>query len=137
MDRHIGNLSRAVGHDVSNRYSYIISQNDIYKAYNDMRDELDYPLVMDSKYRRAIVYNKKGLEKKINEVVNNTILNNIQLLDRMVVQDIVTQLNSIKQTSNGTLAVSNTTNSFASMLGSALAKGIVKGVSGIIDDMMK
>ena len=26
-------------------------------------NELGYPLMMDSKYRRAIVYNKKGLEQ--------------------------------------------------------------------------
>ncbi len=30
--RHLGNISRLVGHDVSNKYSYIISESDLINA---------------------------------------------------------------------------------------------------------
>ena len=65
LQRHLGNISRQVGHDVSKRYSYIVSQDDLTNAWLQMNNDLGYPLMMDSKYRRAIVMNKQGLEKKI------------------------------------------------------------------------
>lgn len=56
--RHLGNISRQVGHDVSKKYSYIVNQDELTNAYFQMREELNYPLMMESRYRRAIVYNK-------------------------------------------------------------------------------
>lgn len=137
MKRHLGNISRAVGHDVTNKYNYIISSDDLTNAYVKMKDELGYPLMMDSKYRRAIVYNKKGLEKKIRETIDKSIINNIMLLDRMVVEDIVTQLNGITQSSNGKMIIGKTSvsNNAMNLFSNALVKGLVSGVGKIIDDI--
>lgn len=142
MQRHLGNISRQVGHDVSNRYSYIVSQDDLTNAYLQARNDLGYPLMMDSKYRRAIVYNKKGLEKKIAEMVNDCIIANIKELERMVAEDIgndiESMLNGLVQTSNGTVTLgkgSSRSGSGTVRFASALTKGLVKGVGKIIDDM--
>lgn len=141
MQHHLGNISRMVGNDVSKRYSYVVSNDELTNAYIQMRNELGYPLMMDSKYRRAIVYNKTGLEKKITEMINNTIMANIKELEKMVAEDIVNdvlrQINSIKTIGNGTFVKgSSGTSNFASRLGSMLAKSMVKGIGDIIDDML-
>ena len=139
MNKHLGNISRAVGHDVTNKYSYVINSNDLTNAYVKMKDELGYPLMIDSKYRRAIVYNKKGLQKKIENVIDNCIINNISLLDRIVVEDIVSQLNSITQSANGMLSVGkkNSSNiSAINMFANSMLKGVLKGVDNIIDDII-
>ena len=137
MKRHLGNISRAVGHDVTNKYSYIISSDDLTNAYVKMKDELGYPLMMDSKYRRAIVYNKKGLEKKIRETIDKCIIDNIMLLDRLVVEDIVTQLNGITQSANGKIVMgkNSMSNNTMNLFSNALVKGLVNGVGKIIDDI--
>lgn len=137
MNKHLGNISRAVGHDVTNKYSYIISSDDLTNAYVKMKDELGYQLMIDSKYRRAIVYNKKGLEKKIRETIDNCIIDNIMLLDRMVVEDIVTQLNGITQSANGKIIMGKTSvsNNTMNLFSNALVKGLVNGVGKIIDDI--
>lgn len=137
MNKHLGNISRAVGNDVTNKYSYIISSDDLTNAYVKMKDELGYPLMMDSKYRRAIVYNKKGLEKKIRETIDECIIDNIMLLDRMVVEDIVTQLNGITQSANGKIIMGKTSvsNNTMNLFSNALVKGLVNGVGKIIDDI--
>ena len=130
-------LGRLVGNDMSHKYSYIISQDDLINAYTQMRDELGYPLMVDSKYRRAIVYNKKGLEKKIRETIDKCIIDNIMLLDRMVVEDIVTQLNGITQSANGKIIMGKTSvsNNTINLFSNALVKGLVNGVGKIIDDI--
>ena len=137
MNKHLGNISRAVGHDVTNKYNYIISSDDLTNAYVKMKDELGYPLMIDRKYRRAIVYNKKGLEKKIRETIDKSIINNIMLSDRMVVEDIVTQLNGITQSSNGKMIIGKTSvsNNAMNLFSNALVKGLVSGVGKIIDDI--
>ena len=139
MNKHLGNISRVVGHDVTNKYSYVVNSNDLTNAYVKMKDELGYPLMIDSKYRRAIVYNKKGLQKKIENVIDNCIINNISLLDRIVVEDIVSQLNSITQSANGMLSVGkkNSSNiSAINMFANSMLKGVLKGVENIIDDIV-
>ena len=137
MNKHLGNISRAVGHDVTNKYSYIISSDDLTNAYVKMKDELGYPLMIDSKYRRAIVYNKKGLEKKIRETIDNCIIDNIMLLDRFVVEDIVAQLNGIMQSANGKIMIgkNNVSSNAKNLFSNALVKGLVNGVGKIIDDI--
>lgn len=143
MQRHLGNMSRQVGYDVSNKYNYIINQSDLVNSYLQMRNDLKYPLMMDSKYRRAIIYNKQGLEKKITDMVNECIIANIKELEKMIEEDIgndiESMLNGLVQAANGTVTLgkpnnksgSSATNRFAN----ALAKGLVKGVGKIIDDM--
>lgn len=143
MQKHLGNLSRLTGHDVSHKYSYIINQDDLTNAYLQMRNDLGYPLMIDSKYRRAIVYNKQGIERKIAEMINECIIANIKELESMMIEDvskdIENMLNGITQSSHGVITLGKVNNkgckSATNRFASALAKGLVKGVSKIIDDM--
>ena len=142
MKHHLGNISRRVGRDVTNRYNYIVSSDDLTNAYLKMRHELHYPLMMDSKYRRAIIYNKQGLEKKIQDMINECIIANILELDKMIADDIVNEiangLSGLTQTANGKIVVGNrsrSNSSMTSMFVKSLAKGLVKGVGKIIDDI--
>lgn len=141
MQTHLGNISRQVGHDVSKRYSYIVNQDDLTNAWLQMHNDLGYPLMVDSKYRRFMIYNKQGLEKQIAQMVNECIIDNIKELESMVAEDfgndIESMLNGITQVANGTVVLGkaqgksgNSTNRFAK----ALAKGLVKGVEKIIDN---
>ena len=85
----------------------------------------------------CIVYNKKGLEKQIRQSINDTIISNIHLLERMVVEDIVGMLNGIVQSANGTITLgkSGVSKSATNLFVDAMVKGIVKGVGSIIEDM--
>ena len=84
-------------------------------------------------------YNKKGLEKQIQEKIINAVMENIQLLDRMIVEDITNQLNGLVQTANGTFTIgknSGVGKSTTNMFINAMAKGLVKGVGSIIEDIV-
>lgn len=135
LKHHMGNIRRASGGKGGSRYEYMISKSDIGNAYMQMRDELGYPLMIDSKNRRAIVYNKKGIEKKIQQLIDDCILSNMKLIENMVTTDIVNevnkQLNGITQMGKTTTKSSN-----VKLFTSAMTKGLINGISGIVDDMM-
>lgn len=139
--RHLGNISRQVGHDVSKKYSYIVNQDELTNAYFQMREELNYPLMMESRYRRAIVYNKQGLGNKIIEIINACIGENINELENMIAEevanDIIDRINGLSQAANGNIIksnnrIKNNTYKFAKII----AKGITKGVGDLIDDII-
>lgn len=144
MQRHLGNISRQVGHNVSNRYNYIVSQDELTNAYLQMRSELGYPLMIDSKYRRAIVWNKKGIEKKISDMIKNCIFSNLKQLESIVAKDIVEeirmQLQGIKQMQNGTLVTGKVkSNSFENDIirfANNITRGVIKEIGKIADDMV-
>lgn len=136
INNHLGNISRLVGHDVSSRYSYIVSQDDLTNAYLQMRNELGYPLMMDSKKRRAIVYNKKGLEKQIQKMIDECIINNIKLLEKMIVDDIIGALNGVTKSVNSISSGSKIgANSTTSLFVKAMTNGLINGIGSILDDM--
>lgn len=142
MQHHMRNISRQVGRDVSRRYNYIVTNDELTNAYLKMRNDLGYPLMMDSKYRRAIVYNKQGLEKKIQKLVYECIIDNAREFENMVANDvaddIIDQLNGMVQTANGQIKKGNVKNKSAtSEFAKALAKGLVQGVGKIIEDITK
>lgn len=139
QQRHIRNLGRLAGKNIgsgSSRYSYILDSNDLTNAYLQMRNDLGYPLMVDSKYRRAIVYNKQGLEKKIQNMINECIAEASKTLANIVVADINHQLNNITIAPNGKLTIGGGSNfNIGSMLGSALGKGLVNGFFTILDEI--
>lgn len=138
IDRHFDNLSRVAGRDVR-RYSYVVSGDELTDAYIKMRNELGYPLMMDSKYRRAIVYNKKGLEKKIMDLVQKSIISNINEIEEViandVADDIIMQIEGLTQNGNGKLIKSRNSNSL-NRFAKSLTKALFDGVNYIIDDIL-
>lgn len=138
MQRHMANLGRLYGHKTSggSKYSYIVNTDDLTNAYLQMRQDLGYPLMIDSKYRRAIVYNKEGLERKIQNMINEVLEESAKKLSDIVVADISYQLNNLTMNSKGQIVGSgNHSFNMASMLGSAIGKGLVKGFFNILDDI--
>lgn len=139
MKRHMNNLGRLVGHKVGNglsTYQYILNSDDLTNAYLQMRNDLGYPLMVDSKYRRAIVYNKQGLEKRIQEMINDTIEAAAKTLSDLVVADITHQLNNITMAANGKIVVGGGSSwNIGKMLGSALGKGLVNEFFTILDEI--
>lgn len=140
MQRHMTNLGNLVGHKVGNgisTYQYILNTDDLTNAYLRLHDELGYPLQIESRYRRAIVYNKKGLEKRIQQMINDTIENAAKNLADIVVADITHQLNNITFAANGKAVVGGGGSSFniGGMIGHALGKGLVDGFFTIIDEI--
>lgn len=139
MNRHMNNLGRLVGHKVGsglNKYQYILNSDDLTNAYLQMRNDLGYPLMVDSKYRRAIVYNKQGLEKRIQQMINDTIEEAAKTLSNLVVADITHQLNNITMAANGKMVVGGGSSwNMGKMLGSALGKGLVNGFFTILDEI--
>lgn len=136
--RHLDNLSRLVGHKVDggiSTYRYILNTDDLTNAYIQMRNDLGYPLKVDSKYRRAIVYNKQGLEKQIEKMINDTIENSFNKLSDLVAQDIANKVDSLLSTSTGTIGGGNTSFNSAKMIGSVIGKGLVKGFFDILDSI--
>ena len=102
-----------------------------------MHHDLGYPLKVDSKYRRAIVYNKSGLEKQIQDMITKVIGEHLQELGDLVVDDITYQLNNLATSANGTIVRKSGihTSNFGALIGKALGKGLVKGFNDILDDI--
>lgn len=121
----------------SNRYHYILNESDLTSAWLKFHNDLGYPLMTDSKYRRAIIYNRQGLEKQIEKMIANVIETELKDLADIVVADITYQLNNLTQTASGQLVKPNGlhTSSMGSLIGRALGKGLVNGFSKILDDM--
>ena len=136
MDKHLGNMSVLVGHNVS-RYSLLLNTDDLTNAYLKMRNDLGYPLMLESTYRRAIVYNKQGLEKQIESMIAEVVGENFSKLTDLVANDVVNTLNSIHQLANGQVVLGTTSqsNKLSSLIGKALGKGLVKGFFDILDDI--
>lgn len=132
--KHFGDISRLVGHDVSNRYSYIIDEKDLTNAWLQFHNDLGYPLMIDSKYRRAIVYNKSGLERKIQQMIMEVMEENGKILADMIANDITNQLNNLTDTANGKLTTTKSNRSF--YLANAISKGLVKGFFKVLDDII-
>lgn len=136
--RHLNNLGRLVGHKVGgglSTYQYILNTDDLTNAYIQMRNDLGYPLKVDSKYRRSIVYNKQGLEKQIEKMINDTIENSFNKLSDLVAQDIANKVDSLLSASAGTIGSGNTSFNSAKMIGSVIGKGLVKGFFDILDSI--
>lgn len=136
---HVRNLGRLVGKNIgngNNKYSYILNTDDLTNAYLQMRNDLGYPLQVDSKYRRAIIFNKQGLEKKIQNMINECIENAAKSLANIVVADITFQLNNLTMAANGKMVAGGSKSfNLGGMLGSALGKGLVDGFFTIIDEI--
>lgn len=60
MTKEIGSFSHSRTASGS-KYEYIISQNQLVKAFNDSRNALNYPLLKESKRQRFLIANSKGL----------------------------------------------------------------------------
>ena len=137
LENHMKNLSNAIGHDVRS-YHYIIDGDDLTRTWVQMHNDLNYPLKVDSKYRRVIVYNKQGLENQIIQMINTVIAQNLKALADIVANDIVNsislQLNGITTMSHNKVPTSKSY-SWSKVITRAISGGLVNGFFKILEDM--
>ncbi len=138
-ERHLGNISRMVGHDVTHRYSYITSESELIDAWLKLHEDLNYPLMVDSRYHRALIYNREGLEKFIQDNLINNMKQAFDELANIATNDIEKMLNNIIQTKDGKIIIdkSNNTNSTINLIANATAKGLVKGIFNLLDEITR
>ena len=137
MNHHMKNISRQVGHDVTNRYSYITSSDDLTNALLESHRDLDYALRKEVK-RDRFVLNSQALEKALEEAINKTfdeVENGLSELADDTINDIVSALNSLT-VSNNQFVIPKAKRSFAADVGKMLGKAIAKSTIKIFDDMI-
>jgi len=67
MRRHLNNLSRQVGGDVTDKYRFITSSDELYKSFMESKADLRYALKKETKRDRYIVMNSEALSRSIQE----------------------------------------------------------------------
>ena len=67
MRRHLNNLSRQVGGDVTDRYRFITSSDELYKSFMESKADLRYALKKETKRDRYVVMNSEALSRSIQE----------------------------------------------------------------------
>ena len=60
MRRHLNNLSRQVGGDVTDKYRFITSSDELYKSFMESKADLRYALKKETKRDSECANNKKG-----------------------------------------------------------------------------
>ena len=116
-------------------YDYSINTNDFANLWYSLHNDLGYPLKVDSRYKRAIIYNKQGLEKQIQQMIAEVIGKELGQLADLVANDITAQIDSITQTASGKIVKTRSSN-LSTTIASSIGKGLVNGFFKIIDSMI-
>lgn len=147
ISRHQNNLSNITGNDVSRRYSYILTGNDLLNAYLNSKKDLNYALRKEVK-RDRFVLNSKGLQKELEELCRKALDSASQGFSQVIAADTVNevakQLNGLVQLSNGKVVFSGSKvgasnsgrNSAAAQMTKAFTQGVMSGLSGIVEDIL-
>ena len=140
-DHHIGNLSRLVGHPVT-RYEYMLSQDELVDAWVKAHAELGYPLKKQSYRDRYLIYNKQGLEKEIEKIITELIINSEKILVEMLREDatqVMQELADSINVVNNQVVINKPSNqsSFGSKVGRYLGKAIAQATKKIVKELTK
>lgn len=140
-NNHLGNLSRLVGHPVT-RYEYMLSGEDIMNAWAKAHADLGYPLKKESARDRFLIYNSKGLEKEVNKIITELIINSEKILVEMLREDateVMQELADSINVVNNQVVIKKPSNqsSFGSKVGKYLGKAIAQATKKIMNEMMK
>lgn len=138
MKSHIGQLQRAAGgKGTGSRYEYILSQDELMNAYMQSRKDLNYALRKEAK-RDRFVMNSAGVQKEMNKICNTAIQEASKQMAAMIEQDARNAIERAMCSISGTPApaANSRNNNTGALLGRSLANGLMKGIGGILDDMM-
>ncbi|MCM1265430.1 MAG: hypothetical protein NC200_04450 [Candidatus Gastranaerophilales bacterium] len=123
---------------VNNRYTMILDTNDLYNNFVSAHRDLSYPLRKEVKRDRYIM-NSAGLEKDIEKVIDEAIQKAatplIDLVSTEIANEAYSKLEAIHNGVSGSY-IKNTSkiNNIGSILGKALGKSIVEGVTQLLND---
>ena len=127
---HLKNLSIIAGHPVT-RYEYIVSQDDLFKAYANAHKDLRYALRKEAKRDRFIL-NTEGMQKTINETMIDVFTEASDVLSDAVSTDII---NKVQGAFNGSGAASSKS-SFSADVGSMLGKAFGQSLVNLFDELL-
>lgn len=137
INNHLNNLSRLAGRDVTNRYEYIMTSNDLLKSFIEAKRDLTYPLRKEVKRDRYIL-NAESLEKALEEAINKALTEvekGMTDVANNTVNDVVSALNNITTSGNKFIA-KPIKRSFAADVGKMFIKSLAKNTAKIFNDMM-
>ncbi|MGN1165520.1 MAG: hypothetical protein ACI4S2_03710 [Lachnospiraceae bacterium] len=118
---------------MSDRYTFIVDTIDLYNNFISSHRDLSYPLRKEVKRDRYIL-NSQGLEKDIEKVVDETLEKAATPLIDLVSTDIANEaLSKVYDIHNGVKHTSQISN-IGSILGKAIGKSIVEGVTGLLKE---
>ena len=139
MRNHIGNINRAAGTAGGTRYEFILSQDDLLRAYFESHKDLNYNLRKESKRDRFIM-NTPAMQQEINKICGNAIQKASKELAELVAADarneVERQINAALGGSAATTSKNNSSRS-TSALSNAIVGGLMSGIGGIINDMFE
>ena len=91
MRNHIGNIKRAAGTAGGTRYEFILSQDDLLRAYFESHKDLNYNLRKEVKRDRFIL-NSSAMQQEINKICGNAIQKAGKELAELVAVDARTEI---------------------------------------------
>ena len=136
MKRHIGNIKRAAGEqNTRGRYEYILSQDDLMRAYFESKKDLAYNLRKEVKRDRFIL-NSAAMQEEINKICGNAIQKAGKELAELVAVDARTEIEKqIAAAFGGSTAAKGSNKSSTSALSNAIVGGLTSGLGSILNDM--
>lgn len=139
MRNHIGNINRVAGNSgTGSRYEFIMSQDDLMRAYFQSHRDLAYNLRKEVK-RDRFVLNSAGLEKELKRICDDAIQKASKELAELVAADarneVERQLGAALGGRPATVSKNISRSQKTSALSDAIVGGFMSGIGGILSDM--
>ena len=114
------NYKRQVNNGKNDKYLYLTSTTDIYEAFMQQHQDLNYALNKE-RSRDRFVANRKGLENAIVQTINKVLLSEMDEIADIISQDVIYKVQNAFGGVGGTKVNKN---SFSSKLGKMLGKAL-------------
>lgn len=135
----MNNLSRAVGHDVSDRFAFVSDKDSLMYKYMKAREEVLRPLQRDPWNTRGKTYDKKIVEKEVQKLVEKCLMSEIGRVEDVIANGVVDviekELNAIPQMKGG--GNGNTRSTIATTMTIKLTQGLVDIIDKIVKNSNK
>lgn len=117
------------------KYEFILTHNDLMRAYFEKRKDLSYDLKMERK-RDRILMNASALEKELTRICDNVIKNASKEISELITNDIQIEVNNqLGAIISGKPLKTSNNKSYTTALSNSIVGGLMSGLGGIINDM--
>ena len=136
MKRHIGNINKSAGTTSGTRYEFILSQDDLLRAYFESHKDLAYNLRKEVK-RDRFVLNSAAMQQEINKICGKAIQGASKELAELVAADARTEIEKQICAAFGSSnpAAKRSNKNSTSALSNAIVGGLASGLGSILNDM--
>ena len=119
----------------NSKYEFILTHNDLMRAYFEKRKDLSYDLKMERK-RDRILLNATALEKELTRICDNVIKNASKEISELIANDIQIAVNNqLGAVISGKPLKTSSNKSYTTALSNSIVGGLMSGLGGIINDM--